>query len=127
MTRSTRTLLRLVAPLTLVGLGLSGLVGCKSYEDEENFIDKAAKESCDLNRKCYYAYYVEEFSDHSDCIDETIDDLEDQSDFLDDIGCDYEPDNAPDCIDALKEAGRTCEENDLEDMFEACYEDLYDC
>ena len=53
--------------------------------------------------------------------------LEDQSDFLDDIGCDYEPDNAPDCIDALKEAGRTCEENDLEDMFEACYEDLYDC
>jgi len=121
-----RGLTRLAAPLTLVGLAYGGLVGCGSYEKEEVFIEKVAKEACDLNRKCYYAYYLDEFSDHNDCVDETIEDYEDLSDFFDDIDCDYEPDQAAECVDAVRKASKTCEENDLEDVDDAC-EDVYDC
>jgi hypothetical protein len=119
-------LLRLAAPLTLVGLAFGGLVGCGSYDNEDVFIERVAKESCDLNRKCYYAFYLDEFSDHNDCVDDTIDDYEDLSDFFDDIDCDYDPDAAADCVDAVRKASKTCEENDLEDVDDAC-EDVYDC
>jgi hypothetical protein len=114
------------AKLAIVGLGYGTLTACASFEKEENFIEAISKESCDLNRKCYYAYYLDEFRDHNDCVDETINDYEDLSDFFDDINCDYDPDAARDCYDAVKRASKTCEDNDLEDVDDAC-SDVYDC
>ena len=104
-----------------------GLLGCGgSLEEEDNFIEQAAIENCRISEKCYLAGYLESYSDMDDCIDENIEDFEDLADFFDDIDCDYDPDGARDCIDALREA-MTCEDNDLEDAYEACFEDSYDC
>jgi len=120
-------LLSLVAQLLVPGGMAALLAGCGSYQKEENFIDRVAKESCDLDRKCYYAFYVNEYSDYGDCIDEKVEDLENLSDFLDDIDCSYDPEGALDCVAALKQAGRTCDDGDLEDASEACTDDIYDC
>lgn len=117
-----RTIVVLGGLSTLLGV----LVGCGSYEDEDHFIERAAVEQCKVTRKCYLAGYLDEYSDMDDCVDETQEYFEDLADLADDFDCDYEEDKAAECIDAIKQS-ISCEDDDLEDAYEACFEDVYDC
>ena len=110
----------------MIVVGLLWAVACGGEPEEEQFIERASAESCSFTERCYLANYLDEYSDREDCIDEQIEANEDAADFFDDIGCDYEADKALECLDALRQAGNTCDDGDIEDFVEACAE-VYDC
>jgi hypothetical protein len=83
--------------------------------DENTYPEIMAKEQCRLYKKCWRGYFDDEFTDIEDCIDEITDNIEDAVDSMDDLDCDFEDDEAEQCLVAHQEA--TCE-----DHFELHYE-----
>lgn len=85
------------------------LTGCGvGTVTEDNFAEKAGQVECQILSKCMRAYYESEYSDMADCRDEVNDDYSDLADDLDDRGCDFDEDEAQDCLDTVSTL--TCEE-----------------
>lgn len=93
--------------------------------NEDNYFEVSAKENCKLFEECYAAFFYSEYDDIDDCVDSVLDDAEDYNEQLAD-DCDFDEDNAQDCMDAYR--GMKCEDvyDDYEDIYDACSE-VWDC
>lgn len=84
-----------------------------------------AQLTCDFSYNCYKAGFLEEWDDTSECMDDAEDEIEDQEDFLED--CDFDADQAAECLAAMRAYSVSCSEDDGEEVTDAC-EDVYeDC
>ena len=96
--------------IVVCGLGLA-MSGCLQLLelDEVSFGEKMSKEGCTLEKKCFRGYFDDEYSDMADCVDEQVDNWDDLADTFDDWDCDFESDEAAECLAAWQNA--TCEEH----------------
>lgn len=101
-----------------------GLSACASVNKPEGFASAQAKVSCQGLKKCNLAFFLEEYRDMPDCIDEQTDDNDDLFRDLEDAECEYDADEAKACLEATQEYARTCE--DPEDVAEDCAE-VWEC
>lgn len=110
------------APLFL-SLLLTGCFGVGEVT-ESNWTEKFSDVYCNQLEKCSRGFFESEYSDMADCLDEVQDDAEDQADNLDDLGCDFDEEEAQQCLDSFHKAS-------CEDVYEADYlddcEDVFDC
>ena len=88
------------------------LLACAPRANEDNFNDKYAEAICDAYESCIRSEFLESYDDHEECVDQFIEDFEDQSDYYKD--CDFVPEQATDCLQSLKEFKRTCEYQDFD-------------
>lgn len=110
---------------TLAAVVLAGCSLLSGPVTEDNYFEQAAIQSCKLYKDCYAAYFYSEYDDIDDCVDGTLDAGEDYQDFVEDE-CDFDEDNAADCLAEYK--GMSCEDvyDDYEDIYDACSE-VWDC
>lgn len=114
--------------LPVAAMLASLLTGCSllggGAVTEDNFNEKYATVSCQVNEKCFRGYFESEWDSVDDCVDDLVDAAEEYEDYYDD--CDFDDDKAQDCLNALKSA----ECGDLyegdEDLYEDCVE-IWDC
>jgi hypothetical protein len=108
------------------GLGfLVALVAFGCGTNEDKWAHDSAVTTCRLLEKCYLASFKSDHDNQGDCVDDVESDNEDLIDkFYDD--CDFDAEEASRCLDAANKASHTCEENDLEDVYDDC-KDVWDC
>ncbi len=114
--------------LVLAAMMFGVVAGCSVFGGavtEDNYFEKSVAESCKLMKDCNEAYFWSEYDDINDCIDTILDDNEDAYDYLADE-CDFDEDNAADCLAEYQ--GMKCENlyDDYEDIYDACSE-VWDC
>jgi len=100
--------------------GLVVLTACGN--SPEGFVNSYAKLSCQSYEKCTRASFVEAYDDQGECreeIEEFIEDL----DLVDD--CDFNEDEAKDCLDSLRDYKSSCDPDDYE--YDDCAEVFDDC
>lgn len=112
------------ATLFLFVAGLTA-TACYPVNNEDAFASSSAKAGCRALQKCSLAGFLEEYRDMADCVDERTDDNEEFNEIADDRGCDYDEDEAKNCIDALLEYASTCE--DADDIADECEKVWDDC
>jgi hypothetical protein len=90
------------------------LLACSNGKlTEKNYGERYAPLICKAQEECTKLYFNEYYSDIPDCVDEVIDEYEDDLDRYDD--CDFESNKAERCLESLKEFAKTCEYRDLGD------------
>ena len=111
--------MRFVLPSTLLVLA-----GCVGKVDEDNYAEKVSEAFCKINKECSAGSFYDEWDDTADCVDDLLDQAEDNEDFYDD--CDFDDEKAQDCLKALNEV--TCQDysDSFEDALEDCAE-IWDC
>ena len=92
--------------------------------NEDTFPAKAGSVVCKKIKKCDLGWYESEFSDMSDCEGEFEDAYEDVVDQADDFDCDFEDDEAKECLQGMQQA--SCEEYYEGDWSDDC-ENVWDC
>ena len=104
--------------LLAVGCGLGAIT-------EDTLPARVAGPYCDNLRRCNRGYFDSEFSDMADCVDETEEDFEDLVEEADDYGCDFDEDEARECVQSLRSS--SCEDwyegdtlDDCSDVFDDC-------
>lgn len=113
-------LLGTIAAVVFAGCSLIG-----GAVNEDNYFETMAAENCKLYKDCYAAFFYSQYDDIDDCIDSYLDDNEDGIEYLEDE-CDFDDDNAADCMAEYR--GMNCENvyDDYEDIYDACSE-VWDC
>ena len=104
------------------------LSGCSLFGPgnitEDNWAESFAKTYCKQLQECERGYFESEYSDLEDCQDEVKDDAEDAAESADDADCNFEEDEAQDCVDSMHAS--SCEDfYDLE-YLDDC-DKVYDC
>ena len=100
--------------------------GC--YDNVETFAKRAAKHGCKRMRECEQADFDDQYGgDLGRCRDERYTDfLNVHDNFLDEIGCDYVPDEAQECVATVRGNRNECSEAADDDIADAC-DRVYDC
>ena len=106
----------------------ASLTGCSLFGPgnitEDNWAESFAKTYCKQLQECEKGYFESEYSDLEDCEDEVKDDAEDAAEAADDADCNFEEDEAQECIDSLHTSS-------CEDFYDLEYLDdcdaIYDC
>jgi len=102
------------------------LTGCAGEVDEKTYAERYSPEFCSKTRRCNLGMFESEWSDMNDCIDEVSEDIEDLIDDMDDADCDFDDNDAQDCLDTF--AASDCEDYHEGDAFEDCgVNDVWDC
>lgn len=104
------------------------LTGCSLFGvgnvTEDNWSETYAEVYCKQLETCNLGLFESEYSDMADCMDEVGDALDDVDDAANDADCDFDEEEAQQCVDAIHES-------DCEDFYEGDYlsdcEDVYDC
>ena len=107
---------------TLVLLGLS-MTSC--YSNPNKFNKHLSERVCDWYYECYRANAELVYSSYDDCVDTTRDNLED-----DEANCEYDKDEARDCMDWVKENSDDCSMGWIEaglEFAQQCGEVYTDC
>ena len=93
--------------------------------DEDSLPAQYAGPICKNLQRCERGYFESEYSDMADCRDEVADNLEDLVDYADDQDCDFDEDEAKECLQSINSV--SCEDwyegdasDDCEDVFEGC-------
>ena len=81
--------------------------------DKDTYIEHYAPLACKAQESCQKTYFLRQYSDHRDCVDDTIDDYSDREDFYKE--CDFDKGEAEKCLDATKEYIDSCEYRDIDD------------
>jgi hypothetical protein len=90
---------------------------------EEGYADAFADAQCARTRECARGYFESEFSDNEECFDDLSDQYNDLIDYADDADCDFDPEEAAQCLSEMRSS--SCEdwyEGDLD----GC-DKIYDC
>lgn len=114
--------------MTLLPVLAAALSGCSVFGPgnitEDNWAESFAKTYCKQLQECEKGFFESEFSDLDDCEDEIKDDVEDAAESADDADCNFEEDEAQDCVDSIHESS-------CEDFYDLDYVDdcdaVYDC
>jgi hypothetical protein len=109
----------LTAATLLVGLVSLPLSGC--YSDVETFAKRGAKAWCQRLENCYRASFDDLYDGDMDrCRDEVEDNILDQDD---DVygNCEYEPDDAKQCVKTARAIKDDCSDEADQLMVDDCY------
>jgi hypothetical protein len=98
---------------------LLALLGCSPKPTEDTFPALYAEAICDAYDSCLKSYFVDQYSDVEDCVEEYTDDADDVYD-----GCDFDADEAARCLESLRDFEKSCLYRDLDS--DDCYE-VWDC
>jgi len=104
-------------------LFLLSLLACFGTVNEKNFLEKYSEALCTFEDECNRSVFLEEWDDVDDCVDDQLDIIDDADLDLED--CDFDKDNAKDCLATIKDATEDCEAEDIADADE-CGE-VFDC
>ena len=99
---------------------LAALFACSTVH-ETNYPNRYANAYCSYLEECKKAAFNDEFSDRDDCVDEVLEDVDE--DELE--ACDFDVDKAKGCLESMKEAKDECDPDELED--DDCTEVLTNC
>lgn len=111
--------------ITLLTVTLT-LAGCIGQVDEDNYAQKYSPVYCQHTKQCNRGLYESEWTDLNDCVDTVTDDIEDLIDDMDDRGCDFDDDDARECIETFAQSD--CEDYYEGDAFEDCgVNQIWDC
>jgi hypothetical protein len=88
---------------------------------QSNYGERYAPLLCRAQEECSKLYFNEYYSDIKDCVDEVVDEYEDDLEFFED--CDFDKGEAEKCLESLKEFADTCEYRDLGDDCD----EVWDC
>ncbi|MCA9712068.1 MAG: hypothetical protein KDK70_39900 [Myxococcales bacterium] len=115
-------------PALLTGLSLLSLPLCGCFANVEHFADKAAKHSCKRLRECRKADFEERYDgDLARCRDDQYTDFLDFHDnVLEELHCEYIPDEARECVSVMRAVNKDCSEAADDDISDAC-DRVYDC
>lgn len=97
---------------------LALLGGCGSVSVPAEYADALANAQCANFERCELGFFESEFSSQEDCVREISNDIDDASDALDDIDCDFDANEANRCISRV--SNLSCEEWVEGDNFTAC-------
>jgi hypothetical protein len=101
------------------------LSGC--YGNVEYYAEKAAKHSCKRQRECQQADFERQWDgDLARCRDESAEFLLDADDVATDLGCEYVPEEARECVAVIRSARKDCTPEANDDIADAC-DRIYDC
>ena len=95
------------------------LVGCGGEIKEKDWGAEYGQAVCEAYDECLRSYFLENYSDIEDCVDEYEEEY--GADAYDD--CDFDPEEARECIDAMKDFAKSCEYVDISDECD----DVWDC
>ncbi len=100
--------------------------GCIGNVNEDNYAQKFSPQYCSKAKTCARGMFDSEWTDVNDCIEEVTDEREDWIDDMDDAGCDFERENAKECLIDIADAD--CEDFYDGDAFDDCGNNkLWDC
>lgn len=107
------------AATLLVGLSLPSS-GC--YSDVETFAKRGAKHWCHRLEECYRATFEDAYDgDMERCRNEVEESLLDFDDAQADLGCEYEPDDAKQCVETARSIKSDCSDEADQLMVDDCY------
>ena len=93
----------------------------------EQFAKTAARLECKRSKECDKSFFDEEYGgDLGRCKGDREDFWLDLNDELDDIGCDYDKDEAKKCVKAVRSNKNDCSDDADEDIADECAE-VWDC
>lgn len=117
------TVLPLLASLSLP------LAGC--YADVESASKRGAKHVCKRMHECDRSQFDNEYNgDFGRCRDDKYTEYLDAHDAWEDLGCDYDPDDAKTCVETIKALTTDCSNDADREILDACglaLEEIYDC
>jgi len=108
------------------------LVGCTPTP--ANFLAKSSEIGCSRYEECEKASFEDAYTDHGDCVEETLDDYQDYYDCLAEE-CDFDPKDATDCLAAVRaddcddlfNNGEFADSCDITDIYECSDDDWFQC
>jgi hypothetical protein len=98
-------------------------LGACTPTSEEGYAEAFASAQCNRVQQCYRGYFESEFGDMAECFDEYDDQYKDLVDLADEADCDFDPEEAAQCLAAMR--GSSCEEW-YEGDLDGC-DKIYDC
>jgi hypothetical protein len=84
------------------------LGGCGAIANESDFADSLARQECSKLERCALGYFEATYSSEEDCLRERADDIRDGNEQLEDLDCEYIPEEAGHCVRRV--SGLSCEE-----------------
>jgi hypothetical protein len=101
-----------------VALALLGLGGCGGIAEESDYADSLARQECAKLERCSLGYFEATYSSEEDCLRERADEIRDNADALEDLDCEYVPEEAGRCVRRV--SALSCEEWTEGEGGEAC-------
>ena len=107
----------------LIALLATGCFGGGGTPDEDDYPEKLADQYCQFLSKCSSAQFYYDYGNVDDCTDALLDAQDEAG--IDYGDCDYDEDNAKDCLSLYKMSCKDAAE-EWDDLSETCAE-VYDC
>lgn len=89
-------------------------------EDESDWPDAMAAALCDAYASCYADDFEERYGGMEQCLEDEEDEAEQLAEEYEDLDCDFQPDEAEDCIAALGDWADTCDDAEFDEAQDAC-------
>lgn len=97
-------------------------LACTGKLTEETYPAQYAKAACVALQECERSLFLEAFGDMDECREDLEDQFDDDKERLED--CDFDADEASQCLDTLKDYSKSCDYGDFE--YDNC-NDAWDC
>ncbi len=82
--------------------------GCASYESPGEYALARAEAECDRLQVCELGFWESEYTSEEDCASEREDRLSDRHEELEDLDCDFDPEQATFCVERVR--AMSCED-----------------